>query len=194
MLPRALALLLACLLAWSSAGADEAAWKALAAGGHVAVLRHANAPGPMPDPPGFRLEDCATQRNLDEVGRIEATQIGVELKAHGVKVEALLSSAWCRCLETARLLGLGAPTMEPALNNVHGELGDEAAQFPALRKLVAGWQGKGTLLLVSHGSTVSGALGVYPAEGELLVFAPDRAAPEGFRLVGRIPAPKAPPG
>jgi phosphohistidine phosphatase SixA len=182
-------LLLLVLLASLPAQADEAAWKALAAGGHVAVLRHANAPGPMPDPPGFVLDDCATQRNLDDQGRAEATAIGQALREHKVKVGGLLSSAWCRCLETARLLGLGAPTLEPALDNVHGALGDEAAQFPALRALVAGWQGRDTLLLVSHGSTISGALGVFPGEGEMLVFAPDAKAERGFRLVGRIPAP-----
>lgn len=185
-----LVLALVTLLALAApARAEEAAWQALAAGGHVAVLRHANAPGPMPDPPGFRLEDCATQRNLDEAGRAEATRIGAALAAHGVAVERLLSSAWCRCLETARLLGLGAPEIEASLNNVLGALGDEQAQFPAIRALVAGWQGKETLLLVSHGSTISGALGVFPEEGELLVFAPDPKSADGFRLVGRIPAP-----
>jgi broad specificity phosphatase PhoE len=182
-------LLLLLLLAALPARADEAAWQALSAGGHVAVLRHANAPGPMPDPPGFLPGDCATQRNLDDQGRAEATAIGQTLKEHKVKVGGLLSSAWCRCLETARLLGLGAPTVEPALNNVHGALGDEATQLPALRALVAGWKGRDTLLLVSHGSTISGALGAFPEQGEILVFAPDAKAERGFRLVGRIPAP-----
>ena len=43
--------------------ADDAAnaWKALRAGGHVALMRHADAPGGVGDPPGFRVEDCATQ-------------------------------------------------------------------------------------------------------------------------------------
>ena len=52
------------------AGADDAAdaWKALRAGGHVALMRHADAPGGVGDPPGFRVDDCATQRNLSERG------------------------------------------------------------------------------------------------------------------------------
>jgi len=184
--------LLLLLLATLPARADEAAWRALAVGGHVAVLRHANAPGPLPDPPGFRLDDCATQRNLDERGRAQASALGAALASRGIAFARILSSAWCRCLESARLLGQGEATLEPALNNVHGELGDEAAQFPALRALVAGWAGPGTLLLVSHGSTISGALGSYPQQGELLVFAPDPAAAQGFRLVGRIPSGSQP--
>jgi len=170
-----------------SAGAEERAWQALSAGGHVAVLRHAAAPGPMPDPPGFRLDDCATQRNLDALGRAQAERLGAALAERGIVLESVLSSAWCRCRDTARLLGQGEPRVAPALNNVHGALGDEALQFPAFQRLVAGWQGAGTLLLVSHGSTISGALGTYPAQGELLVFAPDPDAERGFRLVGRIP-------
>jgi len=42
------------------AGAGEAeAWAALRAGRHVALMRHADAPGGFGDPPGFRLDDCA---------------------------------------------------------------------------------------------------------------------------------------
>jgi len=171
----------------TAALADEVAWAALASGGHVAVLRHANAPGPMPDPPGFRLEDCATQRNLDEAGRAQALRLGAALRERGIAFDRILSSAWCRCLETAVLLGQGEPRVSPALNNVYGSLGIEAKQFPTVRRLVSGWQGPGTLLLVSHGSTLSGALGAYPAQGELLVFLPDAEAETGFRLIGRIP-------
>ena len=46
------------------------AWAALAKGGHVALIRHGNAPpGYGGDPPGFRFDDCKTQRNLDELAQ-----------------------------------------------------------------------------------------------------------------------------
>src|SRR5215211_8430504 len=46
----------------NQANADEAAaWAALRLGGHVALMRHADAPG-AGDPPGFKLNDCTTQR------------------------------------------------------------------------------------------------------------------------------------
>src|SRR5262249_29628370 len=73
-----LALTLVLLVAPATAAADtEEAWAALAAGGHVALIRHANAPpGYGGDPPGFRLDDCKTQRNLDELGRQQARALG----------------------------------------------------------------------------------------------------------------------
>jgi hypothetical protein len=69
------------------AGADDAAdaWKALRAGGHVALMRHADAPGGVGDPPGFRVEDCATQRNLSAKGRADAEKIGSRLKGEELR-------------------------------------------------------------------------------------------------------------
>ena len=64
------ALVGALLLAPAAAvGNPGAAWKALREGGHVGLMRHADAPGGAGDPPGFRLDDCATQRNLSDKGR-----------------------------------------------------------------------------------------------------------------------------
>src|SRR5262245_61953849 len=104
----ALAFLLALSPTGDIARADEAgAWTALRAGAHVALMRHADAPGGAGDPPGFRLDDCATQRNLSDKGRADAMQIGRRLKSEGIIIEQILASPWCRCMDTARLLKLG---------------------------------------------------------------------------------------
>jgi hypothetical protein len=102
------------------AGADDAAdaWKALRAGGHVALMRHADAPGGVGDPPGFRVDDCATQRNLSEKGRADAEKIGSRLKREGIAFEKILSSLWCRCIDTAKLLNLGTVETEATFGNV----------------------------------------------------------------------------
>ena len=77
----------------TASGDSEAGWAALGQGGHVALIRHANAPpGYGGDPPGFRIDDCATQRNLDEQGRQEARALGVAFRDHGVRVDRPLSS------------------------------------------------------------------------------------------------------
>ena len=65
--------LIALLLLFSVAAtppslAQSDPWQALAEGGRVALLRHADAPG-TGDPPAFDLADCATQRNLGAGGR-----------------------------------------------------------------------------------------------------------------------------
>jgi len=55
------------IVAPAAAAADsQEAWAALVSGGHVALIRHGNAPPGYGDPPGFKIDDCATQRNLDE--------------------------------------------------------------------------------------------------------------------------------
>ncbi|MFN0164057.1 MAG: histidine phosphatase family protein, partial [Burkholderiales bacterium] len=76
--------------------------QALRSGGVVLLIRHASAPG-TGDPPGFRLDDCATQRNLSDAGRFEARALGERLKKLGVTNAEVLTSQWCRCRETARL-------------------------------------------------------------------------------------------
>ena len=80
---------------------EQALRSGLAAGG-VLMFRHALAPGNF-DPPGFKLGDCATQRNLNDAGRHQARQIGAWFAARQWRPTRVRSSPWCRCLESARL-------------------------------------------------------------------------------------------
>src|SRR3989441_4541580 len=86
----------------SGAHATESVWDALRLPGSVVVLRHSFAPGGF-DPPDARLDDCSTQRNLDDSGRAQAKRIGEAFRQHDVAVGVVLSSPRCRCLDTARL-------------------------------------------------------------------------------------------
>ncbi|WP_300497950.1 histidine phosphatase family protein, partial [uncultured Methylophaga sp.] len=74
----------------------------------VIILRHALAPG-VGDPEGFDLEECQTQRVLSSEGRQQAIEIGQKLRESGITEAEVFSSEWCRCLETAELLGFGPP-------------------------------------------------------------------------------------
>jgi phosphohistidine phosphatase SixA len=148
---------------------DTVAWAALRAGAHVALMRHADAPGGAGDPPGFRLEDCATQRNLSDKGRADAAKIGARLKAEGIRIEKILSSPWCRCMETARLLQLGPVEAQPAFSNVF-VLRDQTEQLTAgARAVIDAWKGSGILLVVTHGANIFALTGVSPASGEIVV-------------------------
>ena len=73
----------------------------------VVFMRHALAPG-FGDPANFALGHCATQRNLDNVGRKQAMEIGAEIRRSATNFTEVLSSEWCRCNETAELLGAWA--------------------------------------------------------------------------------------
>lgn len=164
----------------------EAAWSALRQGGHIALVRHATAPG-TGDPPGFRLEDCATQRNLSPAGRAQAKAIGANLRWHGVHVDRVYSSQWCRCLETARLLGLGEVVPLPPLNSFFASPESETAQMAELRARLADQPRAGALVLVTHQVVITALTGVVPRSGEIVVARP--VAGGGLALVGRIPAP-----
>ena len=76
---RVLALLPVLLGLPDAALANEALWDLLKSGGQVAVIRHASTVPGFGDPPGFRVEDCSTQRNLSTAGREEARRIGQPL-------------------------------------------------------------------------------------------------------------------
>jgi hypothetical protein len=85
--------IMAVMLAVTPAAADSAAaWEALRGGGHVALMRHADAPGGAGDPRGFKLDDCSTQRNLSDRGRADAAAIGGQIKAKGVFFSRVISS------------------------------------------------------------------------------------------------------
>jgi broad specificity phosphatase PhoE len=87
-------------------------------GRHVALMRHNDAPGGAGDAPGFRVDDCPSQRNLSTKERADAARIGARLRSEGIAVERILSSPWCRCMDTATLLELGPVEAEPTFGNV----------------------------------------------------------------------------
>ena len=172
------------------AWADEALWTLLRDGGHVILLRHAATDRTFGDPPGFRLDDCSTQRNLIDEGREQARRLGEVLRARAVPIGRVLSSQWCRCLETARL-AFGRAEPWPALNGAPRDTERVAARARELRALLATPPSGGNLVLVTHGFNIRDATGEMPVEGGLIVFTPHGG--DRFDAVGRLtPADLAP--
>ena len=174
-------------LAGVSAADEQQAWAALAAGGHIALLRHASAPG-TGDPQGLKVDDCKTQRNLDEGGRAQARAIGEAFRWKKIRVDRVVSSPWCRTLETARLMKVGNVEASWSLVPDRGQTPPVRAQ--ELKQLLSSWRGPGTLVLVSHGFAIQALYGFIPASGETLVLKPNGASKAGAELVGRIPPPR----
>lgn len=154
---------------WAGAAhASEAVWEALRAPGSVVVLRHSYAPGSY-DPPDARLDDCSTQRNLDETGRAQARRIGEAFRLNGITVGRVLSSPRCRCLDTARLaFGKAEPW-----NVLQGALRDADLRRRLLipvRQAIAGHREELPLVLVTHGSVVSDLTGLRIGMGAFVVL------------------------
>jgi len=177
---------LAMAVAWPAAAAEPFPIERLDDGGYVVMLRHARAPG-TGDPNHFRVGDCATQRNLDDEGRAQAERLRKRLRAAGVAAAEVYSSQWCRCLETATLLGLGPVEELPALNSFHGRPADRQPNLAALRAFLAGLPTDGPLVvLVTHQVTIAGITGRGAASGEAVILEADGSGePE---IVGRIAA------
>jgi broad specificity phosphatase PhoE len=178
-----------CASAATAAADDAAAWAALRAGEPVvALMRHADAPG-VGDPPGWRLDDCRTQRNLGELGRADARAAGQRLKREGVRFARVLSSPWCRCLETARLADLGPPQVEARFSNAYVLADRRDALAQGGREVIAAWKGPGPLLVVTHGENIRALTGRSPATSDVVVVT---ATPDGtLRELGTI-VPAAP--
>ena len=168
------------------ARADEAGWAALRQPGAVALIRHARAPG-TGDPPGFRLGDCTTQRNLSAEGREQARRLGEAIRARGVPVARVLTSEWCRARDTATL-AFGAAETFAALNSFFAGRTDEPARTDRVRQSIAaaGAAASGALVMVTHHVNITALTGVVPREGEIVVV---RHVDGKVAVQGRIAAP-----
>jgi hypothetical protein len=164
---------------------EQALRRGLAAGG-VLMFRHALAPGTF-DPPGFKLGDCATQRNLNDEGRRQARQIGAWFAARQLRPTRVRSSPWCRCLETARL-AFGDP-VDAWASLGSPRAGQDEANAQALAQLRAGLatvvQGRtGFEVWVTHMFVFSALLGEGAGSGDaVLLGRADDGAP---RVVTRL--------
>ena len=152
---------------WCSDDVDL--WKEFRSGSSFVLLRHAIAPG-TGDPDHFVLGNCLTQRNLSDAGRGQATTIGMQFRANKIQKARIISSQWCRCLETAELLKLGPVEELPLLNSFfqYYERGD--SQTDGLRRWIGRQNLKQPLVLVTHQVNITSLTHYYPASGEL-VFA-----------------------
>lgn len=168
--PRRRFIAAAAALAWAAVPGGGAATPSLDRPGIVVLLRHALAPG-IGDPRDFVLEDCATQRNLDERGRRQALAIGDLLRQRGLVGAGVYSSRWCRALETADLLDLGPVQPLPALDSFFARRDRSTAQAAALRDLLARLGPAGPpVVMVTHQVNIGAITGRGTRPGEAVVL------------------------
>ena len=139
--------------------------------GYVLLIRHSLAPG-VGDPANFKLNDCSTQRNLSEIGRQDARDIGAWLARRQIKIARVESSRWCRAKETAELLNLGKVRLNRNLDSLFQE--SELLNHPQtikVRKQILDYRNKtGLLILVGHFVNINALtnVGVNSGEGVLV--------------------------
>lgn len=149
--------------------ASPEGWEAMARPGAIAVMRHAYAPG-YSDPSNFRLDDCSTQRNLNDAGRDQARRIGAAFRGNGIEVDRVLTSQWCRSAETAELLGLGAVEPLPSLNSFFEARHRRDEQTRATIEFLRSQPEDQRLVLVTHQVNITALTGRGTASGEFVVI------------------------
>lgn len=160
-----------CFAAGSASSEDTARlFQALKNGTAFAMMRHALAPG-TGDPAGIVIGDCATQRNLNDVGRDQARAIGLRFRVNGIQEASVYTSQWCRCRETAALLDIGAPEDLVPLNSFYEETQNREPHTRALREwlIARDWDSGQPLVLVTHQVNISALTGSFASSGETIV-------------------------
>ena len=152
--------------------------------GYVILFRHALAPG-TGDPPNFRLGDCSTQRNLSAAGRQQATRLGELLRQQNIVVSRVLSSQWCRCLETAELMDIGVVEPFPVLNSFFQDRSNERSQTERLREFILeNRDSPGVTIMVTHQVNITAISDITPQSGAAVVM---RAlTTEQVELIGQL--------
>jgi phosphohistidine phosphatase SixA len=178
-----LAAALFAFLLLTPAQATEAGWALLRDGGHVVLIRHAMAPG-TGDPPNVDIEKCSTQQTLSERGKLQARKMGALFAARAATTERVLSSRYCRSLETARL-AFGESLVEESdtLNRLATDDAASKAQLAETLELIRGYSGSGNLVLVTHQENITALTGASAREGEAIIVRPEG---EGLHVIGRI--------
>lgn len=164
----------------------------LRSGGVVVLIRHSETEPGIGDPPGMRLEDCASQRNLSQEGRAQARRIGQWFSRQGLAPLAVRSSAWCRCLDTAReafgpsAFGRSRSVQAwPALNSFfqgHGERDRQLREAASRARAISTQSTAGDFeVWVTHQVVITALTGRHCAMGEMIVAS---AAPESKAASG----------
>ena len=136
---------------------------------NVIFMRHALAPG-FGDPHNFIKEDCGTQRNLNNKGRLQARFIGSYLKASEIKFSEILTSEWCRCIDTTKELNLGKWETFSGLNSFFQDHEKKDQVMNKLQKKLDSLDDSDLVLFVTHQVVITEQTGVVPSSGEMVLY------------------------
>tara|TARA_B000000532_G_scaffold235168_1_gene220271 strand:+ start:129 stop:683 length:555 start_codon:yes stop_codon:yes gene_type:complete len=164
----------------NNAFSDDKILKSLKEGKKLVFIRHAIAPG-NGDPDNFDINDCSTQRNLDENGIEESKKIGLFFKNNKIKIDKVLSSQWCRCKDTAKYAFKNFETFD-ALNSFYDEkfAENETKQIKDLKNYIKNWNSDKNLVLITHFVVISSILNTGSSSGEIII------SDKNFNIIGSI--------
>ena len=148
---------------------DQNLIKEFQQGGKLIFIRHAYAPG-SGDPQNFNLNDCSTQRNLNDSGREQSKNIGALFLKYNIKIKNVYSSEWCRCKETAKIAFKKFKTKK-FLNSFYSDqfAKNKKKQIKDFKVFIKKWNKKENLIFVTHYVVISEILNYAPSSGEVII-------------------------
>ena len=157
------------IFAVNSAYSIEEILPSLKEGGKIIFIRHALAPG-NGDPENFDLNDCSTQRNLNQRGIEQSKFIGNIFNKNQIKIENVYSSEWCRCIDTAKFAFKNYQTFS-ALNSFYDIRfeANEERQITQLKEFINQWKGNENIIFVTHFVVISSMLNIGTSSGEIVI-------------------------
>ena len=157
----------------ANTSAEEALWTKLMEADeetYVVLLRHAIAPG-TGDPANFQLGACSTQRNLSDAGQQQAREIGEAFRDRNIPVVEVLSSQWCRCLETAELMDIAPVEPFPPLNSFFRDRSTAESQTTQVKDYIAANEASsGVIVMVTHQVNITALSDIFPQSGSAVVM------------------------
>ena len=142
-------------------------------GGYVIFFRHAATDHSQQDTDKKNLTNCDTQRRLNDLGKQQAQVIGEGFKAMSIPVGDVITSHYCRCINTAKIaFGKATPTMDiTSIQDVTPEV--RRQRIDNLRTMLATAPKPNTnTVLVAHKWMFKDASGILLEEGEAAIFKP----------------------
>jgi phosphohistidine phosphatase SixA len=162
--------------------------EALRAGGYIIYFRHGMTDHATLDTDRVNLADCSKQRLLSAAGRQQMREVGRAFTRLGIRVGTVLSSPYCRTIDTATLVAGRTEVAEDMKHTVNADEATANQRAQALRKLLATKPQPGTnTVLAGHTANLQEATGIWPKpEGVAIVFQP--TADGGARYIATVPA------
>lgn len=147
--------------------------QALADGGKVIMMRHASTEKAEPTVSMNLSYDCSQEQNLSAQGRAEAKKIAEIFHAHGINVEQVNTSEYCRARETAEI-AFGSGETWNALNLSETMNADDSAFLMLdVQERMGDFVGSGNLVLVTHRSNINTITFQQTEPSEMVILQPD---------------------
>ncbi len=155
-------------------------------GGYIIYLRHGATDHAQNDQDLSDLRECSKQRNLNKQGKQESRLLGKAFKELDIKIDKVISSPYCRCVDTA-LFAFNRVDIDMNMRATFAtnQAETEFLKLYLTKQLKVPPLAHHNRVLVGHTANLREVTNVWPKpEGVMHIFKP---TPQGYEHMGRIP-------